>query len=334
MAAPECTENAIWRRYMLPVIFGFAELSIIVATGFFIHARVQKKLKSQTSQFYLAITFYVAIFVNLLANMMFYIEWCIGDADSASVHILLSLTAYLHPVQSVMLCIILFLRLVSIFKDTIFAVSRDLIIGFVIYVTVSLLFCFAGFGVAFSGCKPCITIGLLLIGVAVVMYIGAILTLNGIFVHKLRKIYNAAAADAVNKEKNERFVNIITRTTVLTIVSTSFILLYNILLFLMGSVHSPVYTVLHDIVFIADLYTNFLSVYWSFAYYHRWYVVFCGLCHRSCFTCCNAAGRRRSHHGEMVSGDIETEMAIESKPTEMTFQTSESPRSVEQMTIT
>jgi len=285
MAADYEYECSAWTEYAVPTLYA----TVVVSSAFYIRSYRREELRSSRLQFMLVVIFYGAVFINLTVNMLFYMDWCRSSWGAQFPLIILILTGYFYPLMSVMLVAVLFVRLVAIFKNTEYQVSKRAIRNNAIYLVINLSIFLVGMSTMFA-CytEPmCIVIGLPLLGLSGILYFGQIFLINFLFIRRLARIYKLAKESAVNDANKTRFVNTITRTAWLTFVSTTFSVGYSILFPMLSLVgQSTFFSVFHDLVFIGDILTNFVCVYWSHALYHRWYMKFCGVCHAMCFHCC------------------------------------------------
>merc|ERR1712083_577962 len=95
-------------------------------------------------------------------------------------------------------------------------------------------------------------------------------------VHKLMK-------DATSSHAHDSLVNIITKTSILCLVSTLCTFLFLSLFTFRGvASESLFYNLSAAVLCIADIYTNYLSVLLSFKRFDAWYRRLCGCCDAKC----------------------------------------------------
>ena len=111
-----------------------------------------------------------------------------------------------------------------------------------------------------------------------------VIWLNVLFIYKLHLVQNSVKNN-IHKIKNDKLLYLSTKTTILSIVSTS-ILLIMMALAVYEWESEMVYWLIFAFMLIADLYSNFLCILLSYTYYDKYYIKICGLCHRCWIKCC------------------------------------------------
>ena len=276
-----CTkQDKIYVHYILLPIISIATFCLIPPIYSFIYAHYKQQLNSTGLLFNFGVVFYIAIFIDLIAFATYWGFICAQNQTlPTAVHIFLD-PQYLYQLQSAVLVTILFNRLVFIFQGTPFSISKCTIIMFItstiIYITCATI----------ANIIRCDWIAGYLIAIALLIYIIEIIWLNGLLIYKLYKAYKQMGHNISN---DPELISMITKTTILTITSTSTIFL------LMIAVANNVTPFILLWFIVIDLYSNFFSVLLSYRYYEKWYNKICGCCHNYCNKGCQYCFARKTN---------------------------------------
>ena len=266
----------IYAKFVLTPLMGAAVVSMIYPIYLFAVSSQQKQFKSSIQLFYAAALFFVILIAFYVIMAIYFIFLCI---DHEFVSIFYRISFQLYVAQTVMIAAILFARLVTIFKGTILSVSKCTIVGYVMLILTNIIFVTAGNILYYNNNDNFVDIGLLLIGCASLVYILVLLSLNGLFIHKLIRVYKT------NKESTssgKKWLDIITKISILCFLSTWFTLLFLSMSMFRDSTDSPHFYFAMRLSLIFDTYTNFLSLLFSFNYFDGWYRKLCGSCDSKC----------------------------------------------------
>lgn len=181
------------------------------------------------------------------------------------------ISVLLYFIQAALIVYILLQRLTLIFEDTIFRVSKYNHIALYILIFIGILTLFVGIGDSNREFK----LALLMIFLAVLIII--VIYLNYLFIFKLFQVRRSTQG-ALSDEKS--IINLIVKTTIICISSTSFVFIFSIF-FLMAQLYdSPHFILIQRLTLIGDLHSNFLSIFVSYRYFDSWYMKLCGKWHR------------------------------------------------------
>ena len=180
-----------------------------------------------------------------------------------------------------MIFVILFGRLVTIFKGTTFKVSKSKIVIFVVTVTPVIMATLIGtilfYGPYTQNQKK---LGLLILVCTGTAYAVWLIVLNGLFINKLVRVYKA---NRNSTAANERLIRVITKTSILCFTSTWCTILFIGTYFLKDAINSPHYYLFTGLLLFIDNYTNYWSVLLTFKHFEHWYMRLCGFNDRKCF---------------------------------------------------
>eukprot|EP01084_Bolivina_argentea_P194674 334052_1 len=280
MADSECDPvEQNYRDYIYPAVFWIAAVSMVIPMYSFTKTYCKKKLGSSKLLCYLGMIFYVSIFayyfIMAIANGL----WCQHTDFAVLIH---HFAYFLYPLQGAILVIILFSKLVHIFKDTQFQLSSITIYIFIgLTITSFTTSCCGQIMARFL--PQFYSIGVSLWILSFVPYILTVIWLNCLFIYKVFTVFNKSCQ---KRPRVVEMLNLITKTALLSFISTLQIVIFMIFMFLNLLVFKSIhFKFLRHLVLLMDLHTNFLSVFLSYKYYHEWYMKLCGCCHSKCFKC-------------------------------------------------
>ena len=218
---------------------------------------------------------FILIPLSLIFNTLFCLYRC-HDPDFG--HILALPRFYIYPLQGIMLSLILFIRLVSIFNDTKFRLSRCTIIVYVGLVIFGFVTTVIGNSlIELQNDDFLHLIGFFIWVLAGIDYVFLIVWLNALFLHRMHKVH---AASKMNINNRMKILNMITKTTILCVMSTSFIIIYLVVFMVYTAISGSMqFYIFIALLLVLDLYSNYLSVLLSYSYFNPWYDKLCGSCH-------------------------------------------------------
>jgi len=263
-----------------------------------------KALRTTKLQFYLGFIFIVLITLHNLAEVIQASTGCNAPTVSAAFDV--SRNA-LYVVQASMLAVLLFLRLVFIFKDTQFELSQRTIYTFVGLLVFAILMFIGLVALLFTPSAWGILPFLVVLGF--LDYVCGLICINYLFIRRLLKVYSGVK-DSVTKESGLKYVA--TKNAVLCVVSSSTILLsmIGIVLYLIDPGHAM--AIAYNVLLQFDVVTNLLSVVLTYSRFDAWYQRLCGCCHRRCGACCLCCVQSKLKNQAMIDTEQEQQVELES----------------------
>ena len=246
----------------------------------YINAYSGNKLHTSGILYYLGLSFFGVVLIDFINLSAEYRQKCHDENLFFSLH---SISICLYVFQAAIIVLFLFIRLMRIFKDTLFAISKRIIQVFITFNVSGLVFGIFGLLLRqYTNNAKLASFGLLLWGIGTIIYVFTVSWLNYLFITKLMNAHRNMARQSI--QSDQTLVETITKITLLCFVSTS-----NLILFVASYVvsiywDSPHSMFISRIVIFGDLYTNFLSVILSFKYFEKWYKALCAFCDRKCHT--------------------------------------------------
>jgi len=274
----------------------------------------KKELKTTKLQFGLALTFLALISLHNISEITQAATQCNAFAVHATFDVLRNT---LYIVQGSMLGVLLFLRLVFIFMDTQFEVSKCTMYVFAVLLTIEVLL-FAGLiALWFMGAWDLV---LSLIFLCFLYYVVGLIAINVLFIRRLLNVY---ASVKHNTSKESGLKRVATKNAVLAVVSSSTCWLTMIGVFLYVADASIVMGTIYNVFLQIDVMTNLLSIVLTYSHFDAWYQRLCGCCHRRCGECCLGCVQRKVNDQDII--EVEEQTNVEADQT----QTSMSPSSPE-----
>ena len=274
-----CEVSVTSTNLVLPLLNTAAILSMISMIYTFIRAYAKKKLKSTKSLFYLGLIFYIAVVMSLVLTVIRQLQ---GSCNKNVVWTYLIIcNAIFYSSQAVFLIIILFTRLTHIFNETSFALSKCVMNFFIVLAiilatsTVSSIFGYYALQLYSPNSTVLQSIFNYIWLFGSVVYFMALIWLNCVFAYKMQKVFK------LMDDKSE-LINIITKATVLCVVSSATTLMFMMIFFSIGNHRSDYTIMLMDASLLFDLYTNFLSIWLSYDCFYEYYINICGCCDSLC----------------------------------------------------
>ena len=285
-----------------PSLFSVAAITLIIPICLYTKAYIKGTLQSSKSMFY-------AGFILFLIILIYYISYAMSSStycNNGSLHWIFRIPVYyLYTTQGILLLIILFMRLKLIFKGIpSLSLSQTTITIFVILTVTCLAASFSGFTMILFLEMP--DIGNIVSAILVFpIYITLVLWLNILFILKLQLVYkrtntpttsSSITSEKVFENENDKLVEIITKTSILSFTSTLMIIIFSIFHILTFFILSEHYVLISRLFLIADLQTNFFSILLSYNYFNPWYMKICGNCHAKCHICWNTISQEDVHN--------------------------------------
>lgn len=208
--------------------------------------------------------------------MLVNIYWC---SSGWFMDFCFSISFRLYHGQALMICTILFARLVSIFQATAFKIGKHSIAVYTV-ITVLIFALWTCGNILFY--EPSYEqIGLVLIGLSGLCYVIGMVLLNALFIHKLMSV-RKSVKDQQSNSKDDDLLNVITKIAILCLASTVSTFAFLSLFTFRKVWNSVYYRMSVSGLLITDIYTNYLSILLSFKRFNTWYLCLCGCCDRKC----------------------------------------------------
>ena len=261
-------------HFVTPILNGMAAISMIYPIYLFLKEYTKKRLTTPRTLFLLGTTTFAAIFLYFIDCAIINSVECRNER----LYFILRATGYLlYMIQAEMLTVILFLRLTFIFKETAFAINIWTVRSFIGCVIAASSFYIIG-ATLYVSSEQFNLIGLSMLGLTFLLYILVVIWLNGLFISKLNTVHKLC--DKANTDK--KLINTITKTSVLSFISTSQIIICMACVLIHGVMRSPVTLILFSTGLVSDCFTNFLAILLSYNHFNAWYLRMCGCCHIRC----------------------------------------------------
>ena len=276
----------VYSDYTLPILNIVATISSSFLIYLYIKAYLKKELKSTSLLFYLGLALFVSIFISFIIAIIRNRIYCHTDFYYL-INFFDMANGVLYNVQCTILVTVLFIRLVDIFNDTSLALSRCVIYLFNTLI-VAVVILGSSCSISYNMLEEYSPNSSLLVPIdslwafLSLVYVMVLIWLNGMFVYKMYKVYHMT--QGTHSNTRHKMKDVITKTTVLCIVSSLTILLFLITFFALSASDSPHMFFASNIAIIADSYTNFLSIFLSYECFDGYYV--------KLYACCDYLGRR------------------------------------------
>lgn len=135
--------------------------------------------------------------------------------------------------------------------------------------------------------------GTLIYSISSIITICLAISLFGVYIFKLYSIYKTT--------KDDDLVNLISKNSLLALVSISITLLNFVLFAFVDLAKSAHYGFVVDIFIVTDIYTNALCIFLSYKSFENYYYKICGICDSRCIKKCV-----QNEDMKMTAQDIET----------------------------
>eukprot|EP01084_Bolivina_argentea_P077955 141442_1 len=271
-----CVDNRdvtiVFLSYTFPILSILAVLSIITALHAYIKANIKGDLTVSKPLFYAGMIFFIACCAAIMTFFGSVLSFC-GNKNIYRLHHVFAVTAaQLYALQTILLIGILFYRLFSIFKNTSFAFTKRTSISFLSVYTVTMaMLIFASF--MWSNMHSISSLSSIVTGVLTIVLL---VFLNSLFINKLMNVHKMC------DQNNDGLIKIITKTSLLSFVSTFISLLCFTFIALAPMIDSIYWDFTRNLVILADEYTNFACIFLSYAYFKEYYAKICGGCDKNC----------------------------------------------------
>eukprot|EP01083_Nonionella_stella_P066954 176735_1 len=243
-----------YNEYIMAPLHAILAISLILLMVSFIKARCTKQLKIHRLLYWFQIIHFASIVVWFALRAVSHLVRC-DESDDEIFNLVHVIFYLIYSFQCGWLIVLLFTRLVLIFQDY---DDSDKTLRFLLWLCV---FCF----------------------LLVVVLLDSFLMYRIMTVHR---------ANRDNVSNPEILMRIITKTSLLSIISTSqtFLILIIAVAALFG-LRSQLTSAIGGWLVMLDVYTNFVCILLSNKYYDPWYTKVCGRCHNKfhqCLTNCFA----------------------------------------------
>ena len=223
--------------------------------------------------FWTGLIFFIFVFLSLVHLTFDEMYFCRDISVYTITH---TVTSLIYSIQTLLLLAVLFIRLYFVFDGTMFALSPTLIKSYwIIYIfTIILTVCA---GIFYSNSRRTF-IGLLIVGSGFLMVIIIMVILIILFLYKLIQVYKSVDGDP-------ELIAIITKTSLLAIISTSSTIILAMITLITPSSESIHFVFLNVLFVTNDFVTNFWCIILSYTEYSAWYLKLCKCCDNKCKWC-------------------------------------------------
>ena len=208
----------IYSDYVFPTLNALAAVSTMPLIYIYIQAYLQKKLKSTSLLFHLGLALFMVIFIIFTIAIAHHRMYCHPNYQYLSNFIDIT-NGILYIAQSTIVVVILFIRLVDIFKGTLLALSNCIIHSFLAVISADAILgssCSIAYNLLeeYSPNSPLFAPIYSFWAFSSFVYLILVILLNALFIFKMYKVYHT------DKAMNIKILNIITKTTVLCVISS------------------------------------------------------------------------------------------------------------------
>eukprot|EP01084_Bolivina_argentea_P146260 256165_1 len=264
----------IYYTYIYTLTYGFAAICLCPVIYVFSISYFNGVLKTIKSLFYASLILYLMVFTDCTLFALWSVTKCHHVQISLIIH---NIALQLYVIQIIVLGIILFYRLYTLFKSTPFQLSK-LVTRF--YLSLILIVSFLGIfaAVMYSNYLSIARFVSSLIGIFGMILMISIICL---YIYKLFLVYKTGNDDDL--------MNVITKTSLLTFISilNTILVFITLPLFSFEKIqYSPHCNYAWNLIVIADLYTNVFCIFLGFKHFKQHYIKVCGFCDVKCNRIC------------------------------------------------
>ena len=220
---------------------------------------------------------------KLFWTSQIFFTFSLGSMIALSVRSIIGLHPLIRPIQVIcygnqigFLLMVLFLRLKEMFDETMFAISKTtnnlfMSIWFLMYCSIPILFILSRM------IQTLLTIISFLFGISGILNI----IISILFIKKLLDVNKN-----LSKESSEELINVITKTSILTVISCIFTII--LMISLIFQIFNEEYrnSIIPTWFLLSDSFTNFICISLQFKFFKREFYYFCGCMDRKCKSCC------------------------------------------------
>eukprot|EP01083_Nonionella_stella_P066955 176737_1 len=279
-----------YNEYIMAPLHAILAISLILLMVSFIKARCTKQLKIHRLLYWFQIIHFASIVVWFALRAVSHLVRC-DESDDEIFNLVHVIFYLIYSFQCGWLIVLLFTRLVLIFQGTIFRLSPFTISAFVFcYVLYVVLVLTVLYLLQFSSDYDDSDKTLrFLLWLCVFCFLLVVVLLDSFLMYRIMTVHRANRDNVSNPEI---LMRIITKTSLLSIISTSqtFLILIIAVAALFG-LRSQLTSAIGGWLVMLDVYTNFVCILLSNKYYDPWYTKVCGRCHNKfhqCLTNCFA----------------------------------------------
>ena len=266
-------EEEFYWDWLMPIQFSLAAILTLPWMFIYIKSYIKGDSNLKKPMFYVGIVLFVTTFSQFTAGAISSAHKC---HDKGKFNIYGNIAAQLFTIQFFTVIGVFFYRLYYIFDGTSLALSKiTLCLALLMYIISFIFAIFAG--IMYSQYPD--SIGLLAAAASLVLFMCMAIALVILFIHKLCAVYKS--------EKNgEELMRIMTKTSILNFISI-FATFINFSTHIASSdITSLPWICFFNLFPIADLYTNFLCILFTFRCFNNYYIKACGPCDQQCDGLC------------------------------------------------
>eukprot|EP00485_Elphidium_margaritaceum_P003503 CAMPEP_0202697884 /NCGR_PEP_ID=MMETSP1385-20130828/11183_1 /ASSEMBLY_ACC=CAM_ASM_000861 /TAXON_ID=933848 /ORGANISM="Elphidium margaritaceum" /LENGTH=355 /DNA_ID=CAMNT_0049354451 /DNA_START=32 /DNA_END=1099 /DNA_ORIENTATION=- len=268
-------------RILCPLMFSIAAVSIIPLLVIFIVSYIKKQLQTTKCLFRCSLALFIVIILTFAFTAL-YVSYGCHPATYALAEIFRVISSELYVLQTMLLIGILFYRLRSVFRNSLYRLPKFTILVFrVLYAITSILFVCAVIPLVLGWSL----VLQLLCSLVILVIIMLIIYLAAAYIHRLFLVHQRSQQH--HTEQDEDFLHAIVNTAVLTLISILMTVVTFAMIFLFSLSPPTQAAVPHigfafNMIVLADTYTNMLCILLSFKRFNGWYHALCGVCHAGC----------------------------------------------------
>eukprot|EP01084_Bolivina_argentea_P201444 344329_1 len=215
--------------------------------------------------FYAGIAFVTTSLFSLLSWTVWPILM-VSVCNSKLMVIIIDIWKLSYGLQFYLLLLMLFIRLIAVFSGSPLQLSSKILRFYVaIYVIVPILIVL--YMILIRYIEPIFSLSLLIFVFILVIFL--IISITVLFVRRLITVYKDA-------ESGEEWMNIVNKTTLLTLVSLSFTILAPIAVVFSALNESDIIQCVQNFILMIDMYSNLVCVVFSYSYFNKYYAKICG----------------------------------------------------------
>ena len=253
---------------------------IMMVPAFYKYIKMFKSKEVKQCLYWSSLIFFIIIFISMIAVLLSSIYFC---RYSEKYKITISIYSQSYVIQSLLLLAILFARLYFVFKKSSFALSKLTIKLYSILYSLTIIVLF-GVSIGYSNFKG--VFELIAVGFALLLFILLMVILVVLFLYKMTQVYKYVnITNDENNDNDEGLIGIITKTSILGINSIFATVLNGIFFAIAVSTENIHLQMLHRLLTVFDVTTNFWCIILSYRVYNEWYLKICGYCDSKCAIC-------------------------------------------------
>ena len=288
------SEAVIYYDWIYPIMYSLGGSLMIPLITIYVRSYIVNRLNISRLAFAITLTYFTIQFITYVLIAIWARYQCHSYRISTPIHIV-GITLYTS--QTLILMGLLFYRLYRTYHGVpSLSLSKCTLITFTIFYVITCIAFLSGSTLyVISPAKG----GTLLYSISSIFTICLAVSLFGVYIFKMYSIYKTT--------KDEDFISLITKNSLLAIFSIS-VTLFNFVLFaFVDTAHSAHYGFFVDIFIVTDIYTNALCIFLSYKTFDPYYYKICGLCDTHCIRKCVV-----NENAVIIKRNMELETTVDS----------------------